>query len=36
MAASMPVLAPALPTSLRSAIEPRFLNGAGCAGAEVI
>jgi hypothetical protein len=35
MAASMPVLAPASPTSLRSAIEPRFPEGAGFAGAEV-
>jgi len=32
----MPVLAPAPPTSLRSVIEPRFVDGAGCPGAEVI
>jgi hypothetical protein len=32
----MTVLAPAPLTSLRSAIERRFLDRAGCAGAEVV
>jgi hypothetical protein len=31
----MAVLAPAPPTSLRSAIEPRVLNRAGFAGAVI-